>query len=293
MEIELLAIGMNGAAAALLVGCIALIRATLKNLDTNRELSNDSKSEKKNNPRTEVIHSRTLLDYSASEFRSISGNIALLRELNLPNDLDPTLLAGGDRLSAMAANIGFSNFEIITRALAKENPSLKPFFFGINRGGALMANLLSQRLNLDQKYLVRCDYRPEWSKVICEPRPSVELAIIIDDAVRTGETMSAVKLFLKNKYPNAKIYAFALVISAFEMTSKLSRNDKLFGLVDYYPWVSLSRRTALPWSDEDSDDATDFIDQDGIDQMVGRLLSHNASGEAGPDRPDDALLKEH
>ena len=285
MGIELITIGINGAAAALVAGCVALLRLTVRNFqDSNTSTPSPEGAGALRGLNKARDHGANL-EYSFSEFRSVSGNVSLLRQLQLSSELEPSLLVEGDRLSSTAANIGFSNLELVARALMNEHPSTIPYFFGINRGGGLIANLLSQRLKLDQKFLIRCDYKPKWKRVLCEPRNGVKLAIIVDDAVRTGETIMAVKAKLAEVYPEARLFVMALVVSGAETETFPTREQRLFSLLDYYPWVSMSRRTTLPWTGEESEEAADFIDEDGIDQLVGRLLSHNASTEAGPDRP--------
>lgn len=275
MSLELVTFGINGAAAALAVGCLALIRLTANNFkqsadssvaDGEPEISAASASSKRPS-RREVTLSRALLE-------SVRGDVKLLSKLTLPNELSPSLLIDDEHLTITAANVGFSNLEVVTRSLMSYHDGARPHLFGVNRGGGLLANLLSQRLNLDQKFLVRCDYRPKWKRVLCEPRAGVKFAIVLDDVVRSGETIREVSAKLRETYPDASVYVLALLVSAVDDKGSLSKDERLFGLVDYYPWITLSPSTLLPWSNGVSEEATDYIDEDDVDQVVGRIISH-------------------
>lgn len=277
MDIELLAVGINSAATALVLACVALLRLTVKNFKTGDTAFRESQlpkgiaAKRSANASSDGVYS---FELHAELLRSVVGDSDLLKDLNLPVELSPSLLVNGDHLTSTAATIGFSNLELVTRELILKHHGDKPYLFGINRGGGLLANLLSQRLQLDQKYLVRCDYKPKWKRVMCEPRAGVNFAIIVDDAVRSGETVNAVKSKIKEIYPDAAVYVLALVVSGEVRATGTSKDERLFGLVDYYPWISLGARTALPWSDDESEEVADYLDQDGIEQLVGRLISH-------------------
>lgn len=293
MSIEILALGINGAAAALAAGCVALIRLTVKNFKESKTSDTAVEFQASNFPKSvHTVKSRKTLqtELDIAFNKPISGNASLLAALGLPKELQPTLLIEGTHLSATAASIGFSNLEMVTRKIIAKYADDQPYLFGVNRGGGLIANLLSQRLGLDQKHLVRCDYRPDWKRVLCEPRRGVTLAIVIDDAVRTGETLHAVKTELAETYPDAKIFVLALVVSIDEALRPEETAKKLFDLVDYYPWISKQKQTSLPWTGKPSDDAADYIEEEGVNQLLARLISHDSAEkteEINTSKPSD------
>lgn len=287
MSIEILALGINGAAAALAAGCVALLRLTVKNFKESRAGVTVADPPASNFPKS--VHSVKSRETLQTELdivfnKPITGNASLLDALGLPKELQPTLLIEGTHLSSTAASIGFSNLELVTRKIMAKFEDHQPYLFGVNRGGGLIANLLSQRLGLDQKHLVRCDYRPDWKRVLCEPRRGVTLAIVIDDAVRTGETLKAIKHELAETYPDARIFVLALVVSIDETSGSEEITKKLFSLVDYYSWISKQRQTSLPWTGKQSDDAADYIEEEGVNQILARLISHDSEGKTEEER---------
>lgn len=162
MSIEILALGINGAAAALAAGCVALIRLTVKNFRETKGIDPSKDFQPSNFPKSvHTVKSRKTLqtELDVAFNKPITGNSALLAALGLPKELQPTLLIEGSHLSSTAASIGFSNLELVTREIIEKYKDSQPYLFGVNRGGGLIANLLSQRLGLEQKHLVRCDYR--------------------------------------------------------------------------------------------------------------------------------------
>jgi hypoxanthine phosphoribosyltransferase len=282
MPLDIIALIIKLATATITAGCISLIWLTARNLHS----ASNSKIEEANTRETAQAEHRSAIrsELTRGSLPTVAGNTKLLKALKLPTEMRPSILVDGARLSSAAASIGFSSLEIVIQQLQQAHEGQNPYLFGVNRGGGLLANLLSDRLNLDQKYLVRCDYRPKWKKVICEHRPDVGFAIIIDDAVRTGQTLAAVKSKLTEIYPNAKIFVLALVMSSFESESEETQHEKLFDLVDYYPWITYQKHIMLPWSNSDTEDSNNFIDEDGVNQLVGRLLSHTTATEPKPSR---------
>lgn len=232
-------------------------------------------------------HADVERDLRAALLHSARFDLQLISELRLPVELQPAVLVEGNHLSATATSIGFGNMELVAKRLLEAHADRDPYLFGINRGGSLLANLLSQRLNLHQKHIVRCDYRPEWNRVMCEPRPNIELAIVIDDAVRSGETLRAVRKHLMELYPNAKLYALALVVSV-EDDEEDKNTEKLFHLVDYYPWISAERKTSLPWTGKQSDDAATYIEEEGVNQALARVLTLDPTFTRSGRRKTDA-----
>lgn len=192
----------------------------------------------------------------------------LIELLTTTGELSPTHLSGL-KLTSTAASLGFANLELIARQIM-ENSSEPPYLYGVNRGGSLLANLLSQRLGLSQKHLVRCDYRRDWDRVICEPRPGVRRIIVIDDVVRTGDTIRRVKEYLLQLNPNAVIHSIALVVVAPDENEGSARE-----VIDYAAWISPFRGIGLPWSNSEEEDPRDYFDEEGMEQIVGRLLEHS------------------
>jgi hypoxanthine phosphoribosyltransferase len=288
VAVEIFTIGVGSLTAALAAGCLTLINLTYKNLRNQTESDTDKSSDDCSTP--EIVRNseetqlqQNSLDLKEIESSGIRGDSSLLRDLSLPSELQPTLLVEGEHLSAMAANVGFTSLELVSREILKKYSDSEPFLFGVNRGGGIIASLLSHRLGLAPKHYVRCDYRPDWRRVICEPRDGVKLAIVVDDAVRSGTTLTAVKSFLNETYPDIKIFVLALVVSIDEQADKDENYFKLFDLVDYYPWISMRRKTRLPWTDKKSNAAEDYFEVEGVRQIFARLLAHKHS--AGTDLP--------
>lgn len=192
----------------------------------------------------------------------------LVKQLAMTGELSPAHLVG-ENLSPTAASLGFANLEFIARSILDSGRET-PYLYGVNRGGALLANLLSQRLGLSQKYLVRCDYRKDWDKVICEPRPSVTRVIVVDDVVRTGDTIRKVKAALREMYPDISLYCIALVV----VESGTPRRSVL-EVIDYAAWISRFQGVGLPWSNSREDDPRGYFDEEGMAQLVGRLVEHS------------------
>lgn len=239
--------------------------------------------------RTE-LHSHRALELEVQRVlaKEVRGSHQLVAHLGLPDDLHPTVLIEGTRLSPTAASLGFGNIELVTQRLISTLPGRIPYFFGVNRGGGIIASLLTQRLGLHQKHLLKCDYNPEYRKLFCEERPDVSLAIIVDDAVRSGNTLRAVRKHIQESYPDALIYVLALVVSANGNSLRPGGDHaKLFDLVDYYPWISFNPKTALPWTGNASNVPTEYIDEEGVNQIIGRLLSLSAE-ELGRHNSGDA-----
>lgn len=197
-------------------------------------------------------------------------------EMVLPEELEPTPLAAGERLTLAAAALGFANLEFFARQVQRRSRS-PVHFVGVNRGGYLLASLLASRLDMDDEHLVRCDFRPSGHRL---PSFDGEMAgaqaiIIIDDVVRTGHTLAAVKRVLQAAYRKAAVYTIALaaVISG-------SDNAASRGNIDYFAWIAPDPKLRLPWSKDDPEsdpdpDPTRFFDNTGVSQMVGRLVAHS------------------
>lgn len=148
-----------------------------------------------------------------------------------------TPLEDDDEISPTAAQIGIGNIEILLSMILEVSPELS--LFCINKGGALIATYLAHKMNLDQKYLVKCDYNKKTEKIYCETRDELKMPIIlIDDVARTGDTLSKTKKFIKLQYPDTPVYCFVLVASA----------DCVEGLVDFTPWITGNKNITFQWS---------------------------------------------
>jgi phosphoribosylpyrophosphate synthetase len=116
-------------------------------------------------------------------------------------EFSSAFLPHSSKLSNGASEIGLRNIEYIISAI-RGDFNLDLHIVGINKGGNFLSTYFSHRLNLDEKYIIKCDYRVDYKKIkFAEERPEIEGAlIIIDDVVRTGETILAVREYLSKKY---------------------------------------------------------------------------------------------
>ena len=206
--------------------------------------------------------SEALEDYSNTLKSNISKIVDKSRDLRIRR------LVPGNELTMLAAELGLANIEYILSGIVK-NKKKTPYLFGINKGGAFLANYLAHRLELDQKYLVKCDYNIEYDKIYCENRDIDSPIVIIDDVVRTGRTIEKIREYLGSQYPASKIYSIALVVSC----EKKLDHEKLFEFIDYSPWVSNFSKVTLPWSKvtvSDNESGMYFNDKE-MDQVVGRI----------------------
>lgn len=190
-----------------------------------------------------------------------------VKDLKFPSELSPTHLSGG-KLTATAAILGLANLELIARRIMG-NASAKPHLFAINRGGGLLANMLLQRLDLQPQQVVRCTYLGGGKKINCEKASDVRHIILIDDVVRTGGTIQFVKNHLRGCYPDASIDAMALVVVSGEGT-----NPEAKKALDYAAWISPVESIQLPWSNVHDEDPMPYFDNDGMEQLVERLMEH-------------------
>ncbi|WLQ11326.1 hypothetical protein O5O45_16395 [Hahella aquimaris] len=184
-------------------------------------------------------------------------------------ELKPRPLVNGNKLSNTAAEIGLANIEFVLRGIRK-NEGVTPYIFGINKGGNFLAAYLAHRLDLHEKYLVKCDFRSDYRKIYCEGRACMDAPIVlIDDVSRTGNTIKEVNNYILSIYPGVKIYKFVLVVA----TEYKSLNE-FPDYIDYAPWFSTERSVQFPWSSKSEDSLSySYFDDLEMDQVVGRLDS--------------------
>lgn len=152
-------------------------------------------------------------------------------------------LSSSNELTENEAREGLSKIEYIISVI-KNSSNHSPHLIGINKGGGFLASYFSHRLDLHEKYIMKCDYRIDLKKIICEPRPRIDGAlVIIDDIVKTGTTVSAVKDYLSITYPNTAIFTLVLVVS--EAAQEKFPANSLF---DFVSWVSCNKEISMPWS---------------------------------------------
>jgi len=224
----------------------------------------------------EIINTRNMLsnyDSTPIEYddkHSISSRIHKL--VNRSWDLKTRELTHGGALTHAAAEIGLGNIEFLLKKIT-ENENSTPHLFGINKGGSFLATYLAHRINLHEKYLVKCDYRVEFDKIMCEDRDISGPVVIIDDVTRTGKTIINVKKYLKNKYPNSNVFSFVLVTASQEIKDDVNVEAE----VDYSPWVTKHASVTLPWSAGASEiiDSEIYFNDLEMDQIVARLSFDN------------------
>jgi hypoxanthine phosphoribosyltransferase len=153
--------------------------------------------------------------------------------------LSSTKLIRGSELLNSPADFGIGNIEFLLSKIidVKKNVHLHC----LNKGGALIATYLAHRLGLDNKYLVKCDYNKKTNKIYCENRADPNTIILIDDVARTGETISKVKNYLKQQYPDVPIFCFVLVDAS-------NNGEENSELVDYAPYITNNKNITFQWS---------------------------------------------
>jgi hypoxanthine phosphoribosyltransferase len=215
---------------------------------------------------TRQLISRQHINSSALEDLSYSVTSPIANLVNKTWGLETRELTHGGELSHTAAEIGMAYIEFLLKRITATQKAT-PHLFGMNKGGAFLANYLAHRMNLDQKYLVKFDIT-KFEKIMCENREVNGPIVIIDDVTRTGSTLKSAKEYLKNKYPKSKVYTFVLV----SVRSEVDENTS--ALVDYAPWFTKSSKVTLPWSKNRTDDAIlteEYFSDLEMDQIAGRL----------------------
>jgi hypoxanthine phosphoribosyltransferase len=204
-----------------------------------------------------------------SENSYIISHIA--KSVGRSSNLISKRLIPGDELTSPAAEIGIANIEYLLSEI-ENSEKAKPYLFGINKGGAFIANYLAHRINLHEKYLVKCDYRADIEKIYCERRDVSGPIVIIDDVARTGKTIHAVKSYLSEIYSESKIFTIVLVASC---GNKQSRK-KTFKEIDYSPWFTYSRKVTLPWSKDDNAqlNTDNYFNDKEVDQIKTIFLTN-------------------
>jgi hypothetical protein len=187
-------------------------------------------------------------------------------------DLEARQLVPNVELTHAASEIGVGNIEFLLSKLIDYKKE-SPYLFGVNKGGAFIANYLAHRMKLHEKYLVKCDYNVEYQKIYCEDREIRGPIILVDDVVRSGKTLSVVRSYLQDKYPDSRIYCMVLVFAG-------DKDDlaKIKRIVDYFPWITQNKEISLLWSSDSRPDipevdAEDFFNDKEMDQIVGRIIN--------------------
>lgn len=194
--------------------------------------------------------------------------------INKTSDLKTRELPHGGTLTNGAAELGLASIEVVLKGIIKNSKS-KPYLFGVNKGGNFLASYLAHRIDLHEKFLVKCDYRVDFDRVMnCEKRVIFdEPVVIIDDVTRSGKTLGRVKSHLQKMYPNSNIFTIVLVTVCpeAEVDFKLPMN------VDYSPWFTRNSDVSLPWSRSASAtiESEVYFDDIEMDQIASRLQIDN------------------
>lgn len=124
-------------------------------------------------------------------------------------------------------------------------------------------------MNLHEKYIVKCDYRVDFEKIICEQRKIDGPIAIIDDVTRSGRTIQAVRNYLEQTYPGSKIFSVVLVMA--NLNSEGQSGD--YPKIDYAPWFTKEKDVLLPWSQQPDYEinSEDYFNDIEMDQIVARL----------------------
>lgn len=210
--------------------------------------------------------------HSLSQVAHRDAKITALYEIIFNNNsLLPKPLAPGRALSRSAASLAMSNLEYLVRSIALES-SVSPHLFGVNKGGGLVSTWIGHRLQLHEKYLVKCDWNTELEKEYIEPREFSGPIIILDDLSRTGSTLTRIHHVITKKYPQSMVYCMVLVSSTKNMASSYPTFSGT-GVIDYAAWLTEDETLELPWSSSTSNeiDANDFFDDTEMDQVGGRI----------------------
>ena len=196
--------------------------------------------------------------------------------------LAPRQLGNSPILSAAAADVAVANLEILLRSMIVDGHPT-PHLFGLNKGGYLVANFLLHRLELDQKFLVKCDYRfKPYERLDLEFRSIEGPIILIDDVVRTGNTISKAKLEIQARYPHCAVYAICLVRFVSDEEIEIGSSG-----LDYFSSVTSAKMIRMPWQKAVNSDHTKFFDDLEIAQLVGLPIALPAPADGGdPESPE-------
>jgi len=133
-----------------------------------------------------------------------------------------------------------------------------------------LARMLWSRGRLCADYLVKCEYHPPGGGIVFDGLPNDEVSsfLIVDDVVRTGRTMSAVRAYLAKRYPGRRVHALALAAVA-----PNNVGGSVPPHVDYCAWISHEPRLSFPWSNirEPQPSPAEYLNTTGVNQ-VGEWL---------------------
>jgi hypoxanthine phosphoribosyltransferase len=205
-----------------------------------------------------------------SALRATTGNAA--RAGLVHGESAPTVLAAAERLSPVASDFGFAALELYLQRLTASS-SQPACLIGVNRGGYLLAKLLWERNGKQHRYLVKCECHTDGKLALQgEVSSDVSSFIIVDDVVRTGRTMAAVRSHLRESYPAVKQYAIALAAVSADYQGSGVPYD-----IDFCTWISRNPTLKFPWSDApDRDpDPSRYLDPTGVSQVGGWLTEHH------------------
>lgn len=207
-----------------------------------------------------LYHGQTIADDASLKITSLVSST---------RDLVTRSLTPDSELTHSASEIGLANIEYLLKQIIGDDED-PVHLFGINKGGALIANFLLHRIGLHQKYLVKCDYREDLDKIYCEDRKITGSIVIIDDVVRSGNTLQYVEKYIREQYPDSNVYTVVLIAVVNE-----GEEEKVFELVDYAPWITSNSAITLPWSRDSVAEASEktYFNDKEMDQIVGRIKS--------------------
>jgi len=213
--------------------------------------------------REEITTSSSKLNLHPNSFLSPISSI-----VNQDKYLEMKELVDGKELTRSAAEIGLANIEYVIKRVSN-NAKKIPHLFGVNKGGAFLANYIAHRMGLHEKLLVKCDYRPDFDNFYVEKRNIDGPIVILDDVTRTGTTLRRVKEHLLEKHPESNFITIVLVMSCKDK----QKCDEAHKVVDYAPWMTTQPNVTLPWSrsSNDSIESSSYFDDKEMDQIIGRL----------------------
>lgn len=187
------------------------------------------------------------------------------------SELYPKPLMGGRVLTQTASHIAMSNIEYLTKVISTHHKSSRPYLFGINKGGSLIANYVAHRLGLHENYLVKCDWDPLTKRENFEDKEVDGPIIILDDVSRSGRTLDTVRKILESKYPEASIYCMVLVVTRADDVTAYS--SQFTTSVNYAAWYTAESHIQLPWSlvSEDGLNVAEYFEDEEMDQVGSRF----------------------
>lgn len=114
------------------------------------------------------------------------------------------------------------------------------FILGVNRGGSLVAAMVSLNIGLPSSNFIRCYV--DSAGAVCPVEKLYGTVIIIDDISRTGETLKLSYEYIEKHSNNLKILTATLF-------THINKNNKaVYSDLSFFSFITKNSKVKLPWN---------------------------------------------